>query len=465
MPAVALTDQSNLFAMVKFYKEAQAAGVKPLIGVDVWIRESGERAPPSRIVFLCQNLAGYRHLTQLVTRSYLEGQRRGAPMMERGWLQRAMLEGLDRPVRRGGRRHRTGARARPRRGGARAVSRAGRSCAAIGSTSRCSAPGARARQAYAEAAVDLARERGVPAVATNDVRFLDARGIRGARGAGLHSRRARCSPTRSRARRYSEEQYLKSPGGNGRTVRRPAGTAGQHCRDRQALFARNPVGRLDAAGLPRARGQHDRRVPARGGRAWAWPTRLAAQAQDAARFARDAQAYAARLDLELGVICTMGFAGYFLIVADFIRWARGARRAGGSRAAAPARARWSPIVARHHRPRSDRTRPAVRAIPESGTRVDAGFRRRFLHGGPRPGHRIRRQQIRPRPRLADHHLRHPRGEGGGARRGARARPQLRLRRQDRQADSFRDRHHARQGARAGGGTAAPVRGRSDESGN
>ena len=41
MPAVALTDQSNLFAMVKFYKEAQAAGVKPLIGVDAWIREAG----------------------------------------------------------------------------------------------------------------------------------------------------------------------------------------------------------------------------------------------------------------------------------------------------------------------------------------------------------------------------------------------------------------------------------------
>ncbi len=56
MPAVALTDQSNLFAMVKFYKEAQGAGVKPLIGVDAWIREPGEHAAPSRVVFLCQNL-------------------------------------------------------------------------------------------------------------------------------------------------------------------------------------------------------------------------------------------------------------------------------------------------------------------------------------------------------------------------------------------------------------------------
>src|SRR5271155_4802954 len=94
MPAVALTDQSNLFAMVKFYKEAQAAGVKPLIGVDVRLRESGERTPPSRLVFLCQNLAGYRRLTQLVTRSFLEGQQRSAPMLERSWLEPDMLKGL-----------------------------------------------------------------------------------------------------------------------------------------------------------------------------------------------------------------------------------------------------------------------------------------------------------------------------------------------------------------------------------
>src|SRR5215510_4214437 len=77
MPAVALTDQSNLFAMVKFYRAAQAAGVKPIIGVDMLVREPGERTEPTRLVLLCQNTLGYRNLTQLVTRSYLEGQQRG----------------------------------------------------------------------------------------------------------------------------------------------------------------------------------------------------------------------------------------------------------------------------------------------------------------------------------------------------------------------------------------------------
>ena len=67
--------------------------------------------------------------------------------------------------------------------------------------------------------------------------------------------------------------------------------------------------------------------------------------------------------------------------------------------------------------------------------------------------------LRPRARLADHHVRHHGREGGGARRGARARPPLRLRRPHRQADSVRARHHARRGARQGGGAAQALQGR------
>src|SRR5690606_20024656 len=65
MPAIALTDECNLFAMVKFYKAAQKRGVKPIVGVDIKLREANERAEPSRLTLLCQNLTGYRNLTQL----------------------------------------------------------------------------------------------------------------------------------------------------------------------------------------------------------------------------------------------------------------------------------------------------------------------------------------------------------------------------------------------------------------
>src|SRR4051812_35969786 len=62
MPAVALTDQSNLFAMVKFYRAAQSKGIKPIVGVDLLVFEPGDRVEPSRIVLLCQNAVGYKNL-------------------------------------------------------------------------------------------------------------------------------------------------------------------------------------------------------------------------------------------------------------------------------------------------------------------------------------------------------------------------------------------------------------------
>jgi DNA polymerase-3 subunit alpha len=83
MPAVAVTDQANLFAMVKFYKAAQAAGIKPIVGVDLLIRELGQRAEPSRLTLLVMDEIGYGNLTRLVTKSFLEGQRRDRTPMTR----------------------------------------------------------------------------------------------------------------------------------------------------------------------------------------------------------------------------------------------------------------------------------------------------------------------------------------------------------------------------------------------
>ncbi|MFO1504750.1 MAG: PHP domain-containing protein, partial [Steroidobacteraceae bacterium] len=94
MPAVALTDECNLFAMVKFYRAALAAGIKPIIGVDLWIRETGERESPSRLTLLCQNDAGYLNLSRLVSRAYLEGERQATPLIERAWLTAEAVSGL-----------------------------------------------------------------------------------------------------------------------------------------------------------------------------------------------------------------------------------------------------------------------------------------------------------------------------------------------------------------------------------
>src|SRR6266702_5779238 len=94
MRSVAVTDQNNLFAMVKFYRAALARGVKPIIGVDLLVRETGERQQPSRLSLLCQSQAGYRNITRLLSRAYLEGQQRGIPTVDRSWLSRESVDGL-----------------------------------------------------------------------------------------------------------------------------------------------------------------------------------------------------------------------------------------------------------------------------------------------------------------------------------------------------------------------------------
>ncbi len=352
MPAVALTDQSNLFAMVKFYKEALGAGIKPLIGVDAWIREGGRA---SRIVFLCQNLTGYRHLTQLVTRSYLEGQQRGIPMLERVWLERQMLEGLI--VLSGGREGDIGqAFARGKDDEAARCLAAWQALCGDRFYLEVQRTGRAGEQVCSEAVLDLAQSRGVAAVATNDVRFLTRPEFE-AHEARVCIHDGVLLADAGRSRRYSEEQYLKSPAEMAELFADvpellvntievalrcsleislgssmlpaypvPAGSTtegflreeSQRGLGERLAQARPPVGGPNAGGHAERCAQVR---PTEGASNAGGHAEGLAQAGPA-EGAPNAGGYAERLALELGVICDMGFAGYFLIVADFIRWAR-----------------------------------------------------------------------------------------------------------------------------------------------
>src|SRR3569833_4603190 len=86
MPAVAVTDQSNLFAMVKNYKAARAAGVKPLVGVDIWLHNEADHNQPTRLVLLSQDRSGYLNLTRLISRSYIVGLVCGVLLLCLVWL-------------------------------------------------------------------------------------------------------------------------------------------------------------------------------------------------------------------------------------------------------------------------------------------------------------------------------------------------------------------------------------------
>ncbi|HJW13030.1 MAG TPA: PHP domain-containing protein, partial [Albitalea sp.] len=94
MPALALTDNANLFGMVKFYKAASAAGVKPLLGADCWIQNPVDRDKPSRLLLLCASRDGYLRLSALLSRAWLSNQHRARAEIARAWFDELGTEGL-----------------------------------------------------------------------------------------------------------------------------------------------------------------------------------------------------------------------------------------------------------------------------------------------------------------------------------------------------------------------------------
>ncbi|MBX5463159.1 MAG: DNA polymerase III subunit alpha, partial [Steroidobacteraceae bacterium] len=314
MPAVAVTDQNNLFAMVKFYKAALGAGVKPIVGVDLFVRETGERAQPSRITLLCQSPEGYGNVTRLVTRAYLEGQVRGVPMIDRKWLTVENLRGL---IALSGAMEGDIGRALMNARERDAEQALDRWLELFGSNrfylelQRIGRPG---EEPYIASAVSLASRRGVPVVATNDVRFL--------KPDDFESHEARVCihdgtllADAGRVRKYSQQQYLRTP----EEMAELFSDIPEALENTVEIARRcSVVLKLGESRLPE--------YPVPEGHTPATFVRAEAERGLAARLAnravKDPERYKARLETELNVICQMGFAGYFLIVADFIRWAR-----------------------------------------------------------------------------------------------------------------------------------------------
>ena len=209
MPAVAVTDQNNMFAMVKFYKAALGAGIKPIIGVDLLVRETGDRAQPSRLTLLCQSPSGYGNVTRLVSRAYLEGQQRGTPTIDRAWLTTENISGL---IAISGAMEGDVGRALvngKERDADEALTRwlelfDGRFYIELQRLGRPS------EEPYIASAVSLASKRGVPVVATNDVRFIKPQDFE-SHEARVCINDGALLVDNSRARKYTEQQYLRSP--------------------------------------------------------------------------------------------------------------------------------------------------------------------------------------------------------------------------------------------------------------
>jgi DNA polymerase-3 subunit alpha len=319
MPAVAVTDQCNLFAMVKFYRAAMAQGVKPIIGVDIWVAEPGENATPTRLVLLCKSRTGYLNMTRLVSRTYTQGQHRGLPMLEPEWLD-GCTEGLI--ALSGGIAGNVGRAllANKQEQAARLVDR-WQQLFPDSFYLELQRTGRVGEQDYLHKAVELATVKDVPVVATNDVHFLKSSDfVAHEARVCINEGRTLDDPRRSKA--FSEQQYLRT------------------AEEMQALFSdipealENTVEIARRCNLELELGRNylpDFPVPAgssmadyfRGQAEEGLEQRLSRiLEQESGDQVAIRERYHERLELEIDVILKMGFPGYFLIVADFIKWAK-----------------------------------------------------------------------------------------------------------------------------------------------
>ena len=314
MPAVGLTDDSNLFALVKFYNAARGAGIKPVMGADLWLesRYLDEALPVTALIL---NATGYHNLVLLISRAWQHNQQRGRAQVKREWMTE-LHEGL---IWLTGARHSELGKLLllERHDEAEALAASwqklaqGRFYLEVMRTDR------EGDETCLHACVALADKLALPLVATNDVRFLVAEDFEAHEArVCIHDSDTLDDPRR--ARRYSEQQYLKSAD------------------EMVALFADLPdalansveiakrcslgmtLGKSFLPEFPTPEGLSENdfiRTESQQGL-------VARLKQENITDPDEIKRYEERLEFELGVIIQMGFPGYFLIVSDFIRWGK-----------------------------------------------------------------------------------------------------------------------------------------------
>ncbi|NMM89062.1 DNA polymerase III subunit alpha [Rhodococcus sp. SRB_17] len=320
-PALAITDFNNLFGAIKFYKEARSKGIKPLLGAEVLVEGEGSAAP-SRIVLLVQGMQGYLHLSELLARAWTRNVAKGQAVCTWAWLQE-LSEGLI---------VLSGAQAGPvgqalvRGDDAGAASLALRLAGLFPHRFylEIQRAGRADDEAHVVAAVQLAARLNLPVVATHPVQFATADDYE-AHEARVCIAEGEILGNQRRVRRFTREQYFKSSA------------------QMQALFADVPTAlantveiarrcnltlvlgkpQLPNFPIPPVDGkvlsveEYFRHVSHGGLEA-----RLLHLYPNEAKRNEQRPRYLERLEFELNTILKMGFPGYFLIVGDFIQWAK-----------------------------------------------------------------------------------------------------------------------------------------------
>lgn len=318
MPAVALTEQNNLFSLVKFYRAAQRAGIKPIIGADIYLYNEDDSAAPYRMTLLAQNHSGYLNLSALVSRAYQEGQYQGVPMIKGEWL-KALSDGLI--VLSGAMDGDIGQALIA--GNTELAEHLAQSWKEIFPNRfylEIQRIGKSDEENYITHVLNLGAKFSLPVVATNNVRFLSAEEFN-SHEIRVCINQGRVLEDNRRPKEYTSQQYLRSteemlelfsdiPEALANTVE-----IAKRCNLEMTL------GKSFLPDFPVPTGmtlsEHFVALSNQG-----LSQRLNKIFPEAISSDERVQIYQKRLDDELSVIIEMGFPGYFLIVADFIQWAK-----------------------------------------------------------------------------------------------------------------------------------------------
>ncbi len=317
MPAVAITDLSNMFSLIKFYSAAMKAGIKPVCGCDVLV-ESDDHSRQTRLVLLIKNQAGYLSLTKLISALYTENPSQSEPIIRKSMLAGRVdgLIGLS-----GAQNSDLGSALLA--GEAELAKELLVEWQALFPDSfylELQRVGRSEEEDYIDAAVSLAIESGCPVVASNDVRFIDqtdfdAHEVR----VCINERRTLDDPRRPH--HYTDQQYLKSAEEMAELfcdipeAVENAWEIAKRCN--LALKLGRPC--LPNYPIPEnmAMEQYFSDLSSTG-----LKKRLHSLYGEDYESKDVEQPYWERLQFELQVINQMGFAGYFLIVMEFIQWSK-----------------------------------------------------------------------------------------------------------------------------------------------
>ena len=319
MPACAVTDQTNFYGLIKFYKAAQGAGIKPIVGSDFLMSSNDTEGKPTLLTLLAVDNTGYKNIIALISRAWQHGQQQGVAYVQREWISEHS-EGVI-------------ALSGGKLGDVGMCLLAGRAAQAYELLQgwmrdfpnrfylELQRTGRENDEEYLHQAVALADEMQCPVVATNDVRFIKRDEFE------VHEARVCISEGRTlddprRERRYSDQQYLRSPEEMAELFSDIPEAIANTVEIAKRCNVSIQMGKYFLPEYPIPEGMTEaeffRKISHEG-----LEERLERILDKSATdYAERRKEYEDRLTFELDIIVQMGFPGYFLIVMDFIQWAK-----------------------------------------------------------------------------------------------------------------------------------------------